>query len=824
MNAPIPAIARFAEVAVDGAREPLTYAVPSDREESVELGGAVWVPLRKRWVIGVVLRLHSDAPAFPTKSLHGPTAPPFVVDDRRLHAARWLARETATDPFAALSPFLPPGIGQGAEERLRLVAPAPEDPELTPAQSRLVAFLRDHGEAPIAAARVALKSSLASIVPRLEEAGVIERTMRAVDRMPASDVGERAVRLVMTPADAVAATARAPRQRAVVDYLVQRARLTTEGRSVEAPQRDVMARTGADRSAVTALVRKGVVTEHTHVANGRAQSPGAPEGAPILTTPQADAWAVVERALADGDTTPILLHGVTGSGKTEVYLRAVAWCLRHGRSAIVLAPEIALASQLVRRVTARFPGQVAVLHSGLSNAERLAAWAGAADGSIPVIVGPRSALFAPLRDPGLIVLDEEHDSAYKQDAEPRYHSRALAETLADLFGAVPLFGSATPSVETSWRAEHGEIGLLRLPARVGPTLDRGRGAERGRTLDLPPVEVVDMRLELHRGNTSLFSQSLADLIGETLARREQAILFLNRRGLATVVLCRGCGITLRCPWCDIPLVFHADRGQLLCHRCDHREPPANRCRECGSGLNYFGAGTQRVEAEVQRLFPNARVLRWDQDVVRRRGGHESLLRRVERHEVDLVVGTQMIAKGFDLPRVTAVGVINADTLLHLPDFRSGERTFQLLTQVAGRAGRRGPGSRVVVQSYTPDHYAIRAAAGHDYAAFYAEEIDFRRANDYPPFSRLVRYVVRDADEAQCAARAEELSRALVRHAVARDVAIDLLGPTPAFAARVRGQHQWQVVLRAPRTDLDRLLEGLPAPPGIAVDVDPQSML
>jgi primosomal protein N' (replication factor Y) len=292
--------------------------------------------------------------------------------------------------------------------------------------------------------------------------------------------------------------------------------------------------------------------------------------------------------------------------------------------------------------------------------------------------------------------------------------------------------------------------------------------------------------------------------------------------MATVVLCRACGRTLLCPYCDIPFVYHADRGWLLCHRCDFRESPPASCHECGGGLNYFGAGTQRVEEEVRRLLPSARVLRWDQDTIKRRGGHEALLRQVERHEVDIVVGTQMIAKGLDLPLVTAVGVVNADTMLHLPDFRSAERTFQLLTQVAGRAGRRGPGSVAIVQSYTPDHYAIRAAARHDYAAFYAEEIAFRRTHRYPPFVRLVRYLVRDADEARCAAQADEMARLLARHASSRGIEMDLLGPTPAFATKSRGLYQWQIVLRT--DDLDSLLDGLPAPPGWIVDVDPQSLL
>jgi primosomal protein N' (replication factor Y) len=585
---------------------------------------------------------------------------------------------------------------------------------------------------------------------------------------------------------------------------------------------EVLARTGTDHGVVGALARRGVL-EEIALPRPEAQGP-VPTPAPVLTADQAAAWSAVEAALAARDPTPRLLHGVTGSGKTEVYLRAVAWCLRHGRTAIILVPEIGLAAQVVRRFQTRFPGKVAVLHSALPDAERYATWQAVAAGRYRVVVGPRSALFAPLADLGLVVLDEEHEAAYKQEGEPRYHARALAEFVAAQQGAVVVLGSATPAVETTQRAETGEIHRLELATRVGPDLgdrdgDRSRGA-----LDLPPVEIVDMRLELHRGNASLIGERLHGLLARTLSAGEQAIVFLNRRGLATVVLCRSCGHRLTCPHCDIPLVYHQDRQRLICHRCNHREVPPRGCPACGGPLNYFGAGTQRVEEEVKRLLPAARVLRWDQDAVRGKGGHERLLRLVEGRQVDIVVGTQMIAKGLDLPRVTAVGVIHADAMLHLPDFRSGERTFQLLTQVAGRAGRRAPGSEVVVQSYSPAHYAVQAAARHDYAAFFAEEIDFRRQHRYPPFTRLVRYLYRDPDEAACAAEAEEMARALARHLRARGggIAADLLGPTPAFAARVRGRYQWQVVLRA--DDLDPLLDGLPARPGWSVDVDPQSLL
>lgn len=813
----------LADIAVDGSRPGspgiLTYRVPDAWQGRISVGQMVWVPLRRKLALGLVLRLHDEAPLAEIKPIHAPVEPAFRLNRDRLATVRWLARETACSYFAAAAPFLPPGVTHRAVEHLRLIDMPSDLAAYSPAQRRLLYFLADRREASLDAARSALGTRLTTVVAKLEADRAIERVVRIVDHTPRTRTTRFVRYLLSRPTD----TVRSPRQRAVVDYLTRQARLASDETAL-LPLLDVLRVTGSSRAVVSALVTKGIVQEIDLPPSAPAAAHNGTAPIPTLTAAQAGAWRAIEQALSDRAPETILLHGVTGSGKTEVYLRAVAWCLRHKRAAIILVPEIALATQVVRRFKERFPGEVAVVHSALPDAERYATWRAIAAGERRVVVGPRSALFAPVADLGLIVLDEEHEGSYKQDAEPHYHARGLAEHLTLQQGAVLLLGSATPAVETRWRAASKVIQRVTLPDRVGPDLgDRlANGHQPRSALELPRVEVVDLRLELHRGNSSLFSQPLQELLQRTLAAREQAILFLNRRGLATVVLCRGCGDTLLCPYCDIPLVYHADRNRLLCHRCNHRAPTPTGCPSCGGVLNYFGAGTQRVEEEVKRLLPRARVLRWDQDTVRRERGHESLLGRVERREVDVVVGTQMIAKGLDLPLVTAIGVIQADTMLHLPDFRSGERTFQLLTQVAGRAGRRAPGSRVIVQSYTPDHYAIRAAASHDYDTFYAEEIDFRRTQRYPPFARLVRYLFRAKDEAVCAAEAEEMARALARHAYALGVAMDLLGPTPAFASRVRGLYQWQIVMRA--VDLDPLLDGLPTRPGWTVDVDPQSLL
>ncbi|MGH2535289.1 MAG: replication restart helicase PriA [Thermomicrobiales bacterium] len=800
-----------------GGRATLSYAVPPEWEDRVAPGQLVWAPLRKQVALGVVVQIHHAPVEFALKPLRALVEPEFRLRADQMETIRWLAREAAATLFAAASPFFPPGVTHRAVEHLRLTVTDDElPPDLTLAQRQLTALLAERGDLPLEMARKALDRSLTSVVAKLEERGLLTRVVQVTDRVPLQRQS-RHIRLLREEEG----EPRASRQRAVVDYLARRRRLAPAGGDL-VPLTDVFQATGTDHGVVAALARKGWIEECERPPVRPLRDPsGTPS--PSLTPDQARIWSDVERALRQRETTPMLLHGVTGSGKTEVYLRAVAWCLRHERSAIILVPEIALAAQVVRRFTARFPGQVAVMHSGLSDAERYVNWRAIAAGDFRVVVGPRSAIFAPVRDLGLIVLDEEHESAYKQESEPRYHARALAEHIAAQQRAVLVLGSATPSVETFHRAESGAIRLLSLPNRVGP---RRGGALMldGHTLDLPPVEIVDMRLELHRGNRSLFSDRLQQVLERTLRAGEQALLLLNRRGMATIVVCRSCGGVVRCPFCDIPLVFHQDRGCLLCHRCNHRQVPIQACPDCGGPLNYFGAGTQRVEGEARKLFPEARVARWDQDSVRKQGGHEALLRRIERREVDLVVGTQMIAKGLDLPLVTAIGVIHADTLLHLPDFRSGERTFQLLTQVAGRAGRQAPGGEVVVQSYSPEHYAIQAAARHDYHGFFAEEIDFRRVHRYPPFTRLVRYLFRHADEEECLAESDEMARQLARHARRAGIAVDLLGPTPAFASRIRGKHQWQIILRAEPAGMDELLDGLPFRPGWWVDVDPQSLL
>ncbi|MFN8528475.1 MAG: primosomal protein N' [Anaerolineae bacterium] len=541
-----------------------------------------------------------------------------------------------------------------------------------------------------------------------------------------------------------------------------------------------------------------------------------------------------------------LLHGVTGSGKTEIYLRAIEKVLQQGRTAIFLVPEIALTAQTVRRVAARFPGKVGVVHSRLSDGERYDTWRRARDGIVQVIVGARSALFTPLPNLGLIILDECHDDSYKQSPPvlpPYYHARDTAEAIIAQRGGVLILGSATPDVETAYRAARGEIRLLELPRRIlGHKIrieelseragvqpryhpaDVGTTADDALTIDLPPVHVIDMRDELKAGNTSIFSRSLQEGLADVLRRREQAILFLNRRGQATYVFCRDCGYVATCPRCDTPLTHHRAGEVLRCHRCNYSQPEPVSCAQCGSRrIKYFGAGTQQVEMALAEMFPLARIARWDADTADSPEAHEAILQRFIDRKTDVMIGTQMVAKGLDLPLVTLVGVVSADVGIHLPDFRAGERAFQILTQVAGRAGRGLLGGQVILQTYNPQHYAIRAASHHDFRSFYEQEIAYRKQMGYPPFRQFVRVLFRFPTVMQAQAEAERAAN-MIRHRlkILNMTGTELIGPAPCFFERENKLFRWHLLLRGP--DPTAALRDLNLPKGWHVDVDPVEVL
>jgi len=533
-----------------------------------------------------------------------------------------------------------------------------------------------------------------------------------------------------------------------------------------------------------------------------------------------------------------LLHGVTGSGKTEIYLRAIAEVLARGRQAVVLVPEIALTPQTIRRFSARFPGKVTIWHSELSDGERFDVWRRVRTNhpAAQVVVGSRSALFLPFPELGLIVLDEEHEPSYKQERTPRYHARTAAIELGRLTAAPVILGSATPALETYYAARRGEMTLLTLPKRIrsGEWGNESLGERElsgaptfplaNAVTELPPVRIVDMRQELRAGNRSMFSRALSSGLRHVLNAGQQAILYLNRRGTATFVMCRDCGHVEACPRCAVPLTLHGEGETLVCHHCNRRYPAPATCPDCGSRrIRFFGAGTERLDEAVRLEFPDARTLRWDRDVTGTKGSHDAILSKFIAHEADVLIGTQMIAKGLDLPLVTLVGVMAADTGLFLPDFRAAERTFQLLTQVSGRAGRSTLGGEVIVQTYHPDHYAIIAASNHDYEGFYRQEMAFRRQQGYPPVRRLARLVYYTGQRARAQAEADRMAEQ-VRGEIARLglADTDLIGPAPCFFSQQRGEYRWQVVVRGP--DPAEVLRQIAVPLGWRVDIDPVDLL
>src|SRR5690606_38343404 len=561
-------------------------------------------------------------------------------------------------------------------------------------------------------------------------------------------------------------------------------------------QAEALQETGASSGTVRSLVQKGLVEAFDAEVERRAdelEAPVGPAEAHALHPAQARALAEIDAAVQAARPETFLLHGVTGSGKTEVYICALTTTLLERKTAIVLVPEIALTPQTVRRFRAHFGDRVAVLHSRISDGERYDAWRAIRAGRYPIVIGPRSAVFAPLERLGLVVVDEEHEGSYKQfDPAPRYHARDVAVLRAHRAGAVCVLGSATPSLESLANAQAGKYRLLAMPERV-PV--KGRKAA-----PLPPVRVIDLaREKTIRRLKGALSDELRDAIRARLDRKEQVILLQNRRGYAPVLTCDDCGFTPRCPDCAVSLTVHKPKRQLRCHYCGWAERLPEACPSCGaSALAHLGAGTQRVEEELAEVFPDARVLRMDLDTTARRGAHRRLLDAFGRGEADLLLGTQMVAKGLDFPRVTLVGVVNADTGMLLPDFRAAERTFQLLAQVAGRAGRADLPGEVLLQTRNPEHPALRFALAHDYDGFAAHELRDREALGYPPFGRLVGVEFKGPEEAGTRQLAERWSAGVGAEA-GKVAGVEVLGPTAAFVGRIKRLWRYHTILKAPRT-------------------------
>ena len=574
---------------------------------------------------------------------------------------------------------------------------------------------------------------------------------------------------------------------------------------------------------------------------------------PRLTDDQRHVWHTIRHYLDEGHYKGFLLHGVTGSGKTEIYLRAIEHTLAKGKSALFLVPEIALTAQTIQRVLSRFASQTDILgeeglsvigltHGSLRPTDRKATWERARKGEIRVIIGTRSAVFAPLQNLGLIILDEEHDPSYKHSPPaqpPYYHARSVAEFRMRHSDGILLLGSATPDITTYYRAQSGILELLNMPNRIlghrhavltqagklnrTPHYQPAPDSPDGYISELPPVHLVDMRNELVAGNTDMFSRRLISGLEDVFQHDEQAILFLNRRGSSTYVFCRDCGYIAKCPRCDTPLTYHESQTTLRCHHCGYSQSTPQKCPTCGSSrIKFFGAGTQQVEHAFKTHFPHISTIRWDADTATTPLAHEIILSRFAKGEAQVLIGTQMIAKGLDLPLVTLVGVMSADTELGLPDFRAGERTFQLLTQVAGRAGRSILGGQVILQTYQPQHYAIQAAQKHDFTSFYAQEIAYRREIGYPPFRHLIRILCQSESEGRASEEARIAGQYLHKLSEETETPLDLIAPAPCFFGKINKVYRWHVlgICVAPL----RLLQNVNLRRDWSLEIDPTSIL
>jgi len=800
---------RFASVALPlPLAEPYTYAVPESLGDRVVPGARVVVPVRRRELIGLVVDADAAEPAAPAREiLAAPDAEPALLPDL-LDTARWMARYYGTPLGLTLRAMLPAGLWGESRVLLRLVGAAPGGG----LAGQLCDWLSDRGgTAPMATAQRALRKPLWEVADRLVRIGALELVVEPPDSGGAL-VTERRVVLAgetLTLLERDRRFGRARRQRALYEAL--------ESLGGGALARHVRERLGFSAAVVRALVQAGLATIEAVEAprDPFAGDPGTPSpGAP--TPAQRE---VLEQVAALPEGGEALLFGVTGSGKTLVYLELVSRALAAGRGAIILVPEISLTPQTVSRVRGAFGDQVAVLHSGLSDGERADAWRAVRRGAKRVVVGARSAVFAPVEKLGILVVDEEHEATYKNGEAPRYHARDVARTRSRLAGARLVLGSATPALETMERTRDG-MALLRLPQRI-------------EARPMPPVELLDLRREpLVAGLGGItWTERLDDAIRTALARGEQVLLLLNRRGFANFLQCSSCGEVPDCPHCSISLTVHRAPDLLRCHYCGHHEVLRTSCASCGHAVQRAtGVGTQQLEGVVAERFPAARLARMDLDTTSTRWSHHRILESVRTGQVDILLGTQMIAKGIDFPNVTLVGVVDADTALHLPDFRAAERTFQLLAQVAGRAGRGPKGGRVLVQTRQPAHHALVHAAGHDTEGFLARERLDRESPPYPPLTSLVNLIVSGTDEPAVAARAVELADWWAALVDRRTPGVTVLGPAPCPVSRIKGRYRWHLVLKGPSADLGRLVRyASPRIAGgravrVAIDRDPVSLL
>jgi primosomal protein N' (replication factor Y) len=809
---------RFVEVAVNVPQidQLFTYEIPNKFIGKIQLGTLVTVPYGRRNVHGVVMRMLDYAPYPQIKPIQAILDDQIQLTPIQIELMHWIATDSICPISECISLMLPQGILQKTDQIYHLDKEKTSNLSLTKLQMRIIRLLHERGDLrgrqiDNAIPRTNWRTSMTTLVRR---GLIISQTV-----LPKPTTKTKQIKYIKTTAPLDVAisiidnTSRIKdqtkiRRKDVIKYLFDEEQI--------AEQSVLIKMIGTNSKELNSMENQGLITIFEKPID---RAPHFdllydPVAKPFLTPDQAKIWNQIVLAMRNEDSQlPFLLHGITGSGKTEIYLRAVEEAIRQKKQAIILVPEIALTPQTIERFQGRFPHQVGLLHSKLSIGEKYDSWQKAYNGEISVMVGPRSALFTPFKNLGLIVLDESHDPAYYQSGKPPfYHAKGVALHLSKKTGATVIFGSATPSIETYNQATIGRYKLLELPNRIlahkniidkyptQATLSAIPDIELETdtiSQPLPPVEIIDMREELKRGNKSIFSEVLVQGLQDVLLKKQQAILYLNRRGSSTYVFCRDCGYTLRCPNDDIPFTYHQNQEKLICHICGSQRNSPRICPECGSNrIRHYGLGTQQVEEETKRIFPNARVIRWDRDTAKTKGSHQNIVEKFSNYEADILIGTQMIAKGLDLPLVTLVGGVLADVGMNLPDFRANERLFQLLSQVSGRAGRSLLGGNVILQTFRPDSFVLQAAATHDYKGFYTHEIALRQKMGYPPYHHLMRLEYRSQDqavgEALVRTTAQQLKNYVLFHQLQN---VFISEPTSCYYYKINQEWRWQILIR-----------------------------
>lgn len=787
-----------------------TYEVPSNLQSLIAVGKRVFVPFGNRKRTGFITGINASSPVEKTKQVSEILDEEPLFDEQDLRFYNWTADYFMYPLGKTLAEIIP--TGSEKKDFLWIIPKiVPSDLILRPAQKKIMEILQQYpqGITPASLGKLAGIKNITPAIYGLHLAGLVQ-----IDNRQRNHLAPHREKIVTLGCRHDSESNLTEKQETLLAFIRERGSVALN---------DLIRESGVSRAIVRRMQSKGIIrlTENEKIRQLDIESSvnSAKINAPLNNYQQKALLSICEH-LEKKTFTPILLHGVTGSGKTEVYLQAIDQVLKNGGTAVYLVPEIALTPQLIARIQERFDQkQIAVLHSGIAETIRYDQWRQIRRGRIRLVIGARSALFAPIPDLRLIIVDEEHDSSYKQDERLCYHARDLAVVKARFHSAVLVLGSATPGIRSYYNARNKKYFFLEIPDRV-------------ENKPLPAVEVIDMKDGADAASGIPFlSSPLIAAIKETLDRKEQVLLFLNRRGFDTFLVCADCGYNFRCPNCAVSLKNHKSEGMIKCHYCNYTQKALPVCPSCGGGrILSYGVGTQKLEAEIKKLFPESRTERMDSDAAANKVTREEILYRLQRREIDILVGTQMITKGHDFPFITLVGVISADTVLNMPDFRAAEKTFQQLIQVAGRGGRGSSPGRVLIQTFNPGHYALRHVRNHDYESFYAEEIVLRKDLKYPPFSRMINLRLSATQKETLTAEADLLGKKAKRLAARQGNIVEIFGPAESPLAKIQGRWRSQLLFKSENAAaLHRLVRNIISPKGkntirITIDVDPENFM